>query len=172
LFAKPAWQTGKGVPNDGVRDVSDLSFAASVDHDGYLTCSPGDCVSGFRASDGTLDVVGGTSVSSPVFAGIVALLDQMTNSRQGNVNPMLYQLAATAPNAFHDITQGGNEVPCRPLTPDCPASSFFGYTAGPGYDLVTGLGSVDVLNLLTAWQTAGAASTANFHRQPRIAVVE
>jgi subtilase family serine protease len=173
LFPKPTWQVGNGVPNDNVRDVPDISFGAAVDHDGYLTCSLGDCVSGFRAADGTLDVVGGTSMGSPLFAGIVALINQMTNSSQGNVNPMLYQLAALAPDAFHDITQGGNQVPCRPLTPDCPNSGFLGYTAGTGYDLATGLGSVNVLKLLTAWPTVAAASTtAKFHAGPRNGVTD
>src|SRR5690349_9329645 len=75
-FAKPIWQTGTGVPNDGVRDVPDISFPASFDSVGYLTCSGGSCVNGYRQSDNTLNVVGGTSAGTPVFAGIVALINQ------------------------------------------------------------------------------------------------
>ncbi len=62
------------MPNDGKRDVPDISFNASFDHDGYLVCSQGSCVNGYRMANDNLFVVGGTSAGSPVFAGIVALL--------------------------------------------------------------------------------------------------
>ena len=160
LFPKPLWQTGNGVPNDGARDVPDVALSASPDHDGYLVCagdgatgnaSMPDCTSGFRAANSDLDVVGGTSAAVPGFAGIVALLNQQTNERQGNVNPNLYALASVSTDAFHDITQGSNMVPCQQGTPNCPASGQMGYLAGPGYDQVTGLGSVDAYNLIREW---------------------
>jgi uncharacterized protein (TIGR03437 family) len=148
LYSKPAWQTGPGVLNDGVRDTPDVAMAASGYHDAYVSCTGGQCVMG-----------GGTSYATPVFAGIVALLNQSLVSRGvisapglGNINPELYRLAVNVPTAFHDITTGDNIVPCVIGTPDCTTGSF-GYTAGPGYDMVTGLGSVDVANLLTAWGT-------------------
>ena len=103
-FSKPSWQTGIGVPNDGGRDVPDISLNASGGHDGYLVCSGGSCVNGFRSSTGGLTVVGGTSAGAPAFAGVVAILNQLSNSSQGNVNPKLYAFASTAPFAFHDIT--------------------------------------------------------------------
>ena len=59
LFPKPAWQNGAGVPADGHRDVPDLAFSASADHDGYLICSQSSCVNGYRKSDQTLTVMGG-----------------------------------------------------------------------------------------------------------------
>jgi subtilase family serine protease len=150
-FAKPPWQVANGVPDDNARDVPDLSVSASSDHDGYLICSGGSCVNGFRFADGILNVAGGTSVGTPAFAGIVVLINQMMNSRQGNVNPALYQLYGLAPDAFHDITEGGNEVPCLAGSRDCQSSGFLGYPASPGYDLATGLGSIDAFKLLTAW---------------------
>ncbi len=158
-FGKPTWQTGTGVPNDGARDVPDISFNASVTHDGYLICSGGSCPNptaadgeGFRASDGSLFVVGGTSAGAPVFAAIVALINQKTGSTQGNLNPKLYSLAASTPAAFHDVTSGDNKVPCTTGTTDCPSgTTMIGYTAGPGYDQVTGLGSVDASALAVAW---------------------
>ena len=151
LFSKPAWQTGAGVPADGQRDVPDLALTSSADHDGYLICSQSSCVTGYRKPDQTLTVIGGTSAAAPTFAGIVALIAQKTNDRQGNVNQYLYSLAASAPNAFHDITTGDNMVPCTAGSPDCPASGMIGYSAGPGYDLTTGLGSVDAAALVAAW---------------------
>jgi subtilase family serine protease len=151
LFSKPAWQAGTGVPTDGQRDVPDLALSSSADHDGYLICSRSSCVNGFRKSDQTLTVIGGTSTAAPTFAGIVALLVQQTNEPQGNLNPVLYGLAASSPNVFHDITTGDNMVPCTQGTKDCPSSGMIGFSAGLGYDLVTGLGSIDVGALAAAW---------------------
>lgn len=167
FFAKPAWQAGTGVPQDGQRDVPDLALSASPDHDGYLICSQNDgagnpsCTQGFRDSStqGYLDVVGGTSAAAPTFAGIVALLNQYLGaSGLGNINPNLYSLAASSAGAFHDVTTGDNIVPCTGGTTDCPTGTVhFGFTAGVGYDQVTGLGSVDSFALAKAW---GASRTA------------
>ena len=151
LFPKPSWQVAPGVPNDSARDVPDVSFSASVDIDPSLICSQGSCVNGFRGSDGSLNAIGGTSVGAPSFASIVALINQATNSRQGNVNPALYGIALTTPSVFHDVLQSGNQVPCRAGSPDCATSGFLGYTATPGYDLTTGLGSINVFKLLQVW---------------------
>jgi subtilase family serine protease len=152
-FGKPTWQTGPGVPNDNARDVPDISFAASPDINGYIICSDGGCVNGFYYSDNTLTIIGGTSAGTPAFAGVVALINQKMNARQGNVNPTLYKLATTAPAAFHDVTGGGNMVPCQRGTPNCGSNGYLGYAAGPGYDLATGWGSLDVFKLVLAWPT-------------------
>ncbi len=174
VFSKPSWQVGTGVPNDAARDVPDVSLSASPNHDGFLICSQSffagktpavtSCTAGFRASDGmSLAAVGGTSVGAPAFAGIVALLNQKTGSHGlGNINPTLYSLAASTPGAFHDVTTGNNIVPCTQGTTGCPTAAPFqyGFSAGTGYDLVTGLGSVDVTNLATAW--AGLTPTPDF----------
>src|SRR5262249_52488820 len=114
------------------------------------------CTTGFRASDGqALQGIGGTSAGAPTFAGILALINQATSSNGlGNVNPMLYQLTST-PGIFHDITTGTNKVPCSAGTKDCPSgTTTIGFSAGAGYDQVTGLGSVDVTNLINAWKAA------------------
>ncbi len=154
-FSKPSWQAGTGVPNDAARDVPDLSLNSSLFHDPSLLCVQGSCVDGFRDSQQDLTVGGGTSVAAPCFAGMVALISQKMNTPegQGNINPVLYSLAATAPAAIHDITSGNNMVPCSPGSTDCPgAAPFqFGYSAGAGYDQATGLGSVDAFNLVEAW---------------------
>ena len=157
FFSKPSWQTGPGVPNDNARDVPDVSLSGSPNHDGFLVCSQGSCTNGFRDSSGNLNVFGGTSVDSQAFAGVLAILNQATTKGLGNVNPTLYALAAnlsgTPTFPFHDVTSGSNLVPCSG-GPNCPATSpfQFGYSAAAGYDLVTGLGSVDVTKLITAWK--------------------
>jgi subtilase family serine protease len=162
FFAKPSWQTGTGVPADGARDVPDVALNASALHDPYLICSQGKCENGFRDTDSTptandLDAAGGTSAGAPTLAGILALILQATKAAGlGNVNPMLYNLAAVAPQqAFHDITSGNNKVPCTAGSKNCPAgTTSIGFSAGPGYDQVTGLGSVDADQLEAAWLAA------------------
>lgn len=131
--------------------MPDISLSASAEHDGYLLCSLGSCVTGFRSTDGGLNIAGGTSVAAPAFAGIVAILNQATNSPQGNINPALYRLAGIAPAVFHDIATGGNQVSCRLGTTDCRNGGVIGYSAATGYDQATGLGSVDASNLIASW---------------------
>jgi subtilase family serine protease len=168
LFSKPSWQTGTGVPNDGHRDVPDVSLNASPVHDSYLICDGTDengiqsCTSGFRDSQNYLDVVGGTSVGAPTFAGIVALLNQATKSNGlGNINSALYSLAgSSAANAFHDVTSGDNKVPCTKGTTNCPNGGTIGFSAGTGYDQASGLGSLDVYNLATNW--SGYSSSPSY----------
>jgi hypothetical protein len=122
---------------------------------------------------------GGTSFASPIFAGMMALVQQKTASQQGNVNYVLYKLAAsqyaggnaaacTSSNAaagnacmFYDVTEGTIAVPCFAGTTDCKpatATDEFGilpdYDAGSGYDLATGLGSLNAYNLVEGWDSA------------------
>jgi subtilase family serine protease len=152
-FTKPYWQTGTGVPNDFARDVPDVSLNAAADHDGYLFCSQGSCVDGFRTAAGYLDVVGGTSVAAPAFAGILALVEQKIGSSIGNANPVIYALANSTyyNNVFHDVTVGNNASPCTTGSADCPSGGSIGYNANVGYDLATGWGSVDAYNLANDW---------------------
>jgi Pro-kumamolisin, activation domain/Bacterial Ig-like domain (group 3) len=150
IYPKPAWQAGLGVPQDGRRDLTD---------------STGQLINAF--------VVGGTSASTPTFAAIMALVNQKTNSRQGQANFVLYPLAA-AQNAtsqsaancnssgppqstciFNDITQGNNNVP-----------GLIGFSAQPGYDLATGLGSVNAANLVNGWLNSFAATKTTLALSP------
>lgn len=161
LFTKPSYQTLL-TPKDGQRDVPDISMNASPNHDATLICAQGSCVTGFRDGSGNLNTVGGTSVGAPTFAGIVAILNQATQSPLGlgNINPTLYALASSTPGAFHDIKTGNNIVPCTSGTPTtgpasakCPTTAPFqiGFSAGTGYDLATGLGSINANVLVTSW---------------------
>jgi hypothetical protein len=166
-YPKPSWQTGSGVPPDGVRDIPDVSlFAASGSPSGsfYIICEA-DQVSGGSScapADASTEFlgVGGTSASAPAFAGIMALVNQKTPDRQGNANYVLYKLAAT-PGVFNDVPAGGTiAMPCQTGSPNCntavaghPYGVLTGYTTGTGYDLATGLGSVNVANLVNKWNT-------------------
>jgi hypothetical protein len=165
---KPTWQYGvAGIPNDGVRDLPDVSLTAAG-HDPYLLCLEGSCE---PDSQGQLYVyfISGTSASAPSFAGVMALvvnkevqLQDLAGVRLGAPNYILYRLAATqttypsqcdgsnastppaATCIFNDVTVGNNVVPGE-LGND--------YQAAAGYDLTTGLGSVNVTNLVNQWST-------------------
>ena len=172
-FSKPSWQTGTGVPNDGHRDVPDVSLNASPFHDSYLICDGTDstgnqgCSNGFRDSKDYLDTVGGTSVGAPAFAGVLSLINQATGAKGlGNVNSILYSLASSAPSSFHDITTGDNKVPCVQGFPDCPNGGTIGYIAGTGYDQASGLGSLDVFNLVTSWPGYSSNSSYSMSANP------
>lgn len=153
IFGKPSWQTGSGVPNDGKRDVPDISLNASPNHDGYLVCASGadstSCSNGFLNKSGTPNVAGGTSFGSPIFAGILAILEQKLQSKGlGNVNPGIYSLAASSySTAFHDTTSGNNQIPCKAGSTDCSKSPI-GYSATAGYDLASGWGSINAANFV------------------------
>ena len=166
-YPKPSWQNGPGVPNDGARDTPDISlFAANgANFSFYPICvATTDCTAtDANPVTGTVQItgVGGTSASSPLMAGIMALIDQSLQGRQGNPNFVLYALAKQAPSVFHDVTVGNNNVPCKQGSPDCtPDASGDGYftlqnyNAGTGYDLASGLGSIDAYALLTNWPKA------------------
>lgn len=160
FFSKPSWQTGLGVPADSARDVPDISFNSAAGHDPYLYCSNGSCTGGtFRTNGVNLTVAGGTSFAAPAFASALALIEQKVGSRLGNINPSLYGLAAlqngnSTYSLFNDVTSGNNSSACVAGTPDCPNGGTIGYTAVAGYDLATGLGSLNISNIANAWVTA------------------
>ena len=133
--------------------------------------------------------VGGTSAATPTFAAIMALVNQQTGQRQGVANYVLYSLAKTAadvcssttatlPNGcvFYDVTKGNNSVACVGGKPNCSntntAANQFGimatttggttpaFNAATGYDLATGLGTVNVTNLLAKWASPSRTSSA------------
>ncbi len=164
-FTKPSWQQGTGVPADGARDVPDIALSASPVHDPYLICSEGSCSNGFAPPLDKLYFVGGTSCAAPVFAGIVALLNQSSGGAQGQLNPGLYALASFDSGVFHDVELGDNRVPCQAGSPNCSNGSL-GFAAGPGYDLAPGLGSVDAAQLVEQWgsdfQVAVSPAVLNF----------
>jgi len=179
-YSKPAWQRGTGVPADGVRDIPDVSLLASSGFQyraQWLMCYPYTyqgvnyqwCI---RQANGSwyFGGVGGTSASAPAFAGILALVQQKTGSRLGQAAANLYNLynGSHASAIFHDVTVGNIAMSCVSGTVNCTrntAGYYFesGYDTTAGYDLATGLGSVDVAQLLKYWvsATGSAAATVN-----------
>jgi subtilase family serine protease len=164
-YAMPNWQWApsnfSGTP---MRFVPDVAFSASADHNPYLICSQlftsatdpsqtdgPSCVDGFRDSNTDLMAVGGTSATSPSFAGLLTLLVEKYG-KQGNFNQPLYSLAAQPTNyaaIFHDITTGSNAQPCTTGSTGC-VGGLVGYEATDSYDLVTGLGSINGAALYAA----------------------
>ncbi len=144
----------------------------------YIICEAdrtnGSC--SLNALEQTFLGIGGTSASAPAFAGMMALVNQFTNSAgQGNANYVLYKIgffavaksielqrnqrqAPASGCMFNDVTSGTIAMPCANGSPNCsesiPTDSYgvlSGYNAGTGYDLATGLGSVNAYNLVHNW---------------------
>jgi len=143
---KPSWQSGVfGIPNDGVRDLPDLSlFGANGLWGHYYVFCWSDTAQGGTPCTGapsTWSGAGGTSFSSPILAGVQALINQKVGGRQGNPNYVYYPLAAKEYGAagnsscnsssglgvsstcvFYDVTQGDMDVNCTG-THNCYAPS-------------------------------------------------
>ncbi len=130
VFARPTFQTGCGVPAGTRRLVPDVALEANT--------SPGNYV----AENGLWWIVGGTSDAAPQWAGLAAELAQQSGRALGNPGALLYGLCGTA--AFHDVTSGSNGD----------------YSAGVGYDLVTGLGSFDARLLLNPGAPTSTTTTS------------
>ena len=173
-YAKPSWQSGTGMPADGVRDVPDVSlFAADLTNfSAYPVClTEANCVAP-AGQMGQIELIGGTSASTPAMAGILALIDQKYG-RQGQADFVLYALAKSQPSIFHDVTKGTNNMRCIATTVDCKPDtadsydSLQEYSATAGYDLASGLGSVDANLLVTNWkQTSLKPSDTTFTISP------
>jgi subtilase family serine protease len=202
-FSQPSWQTVTVPQQASARFVPDVSLLASPYWPGYIYCTElselglsgtgSSCAPGGAAGianalalvdshgNSAPSAIGGTSVPTPIFAGMVVLLNQYlqgaASTGLGNVNPMLYALAKTkSNNYFHQLTTGNNTVYCaagqpsnQPVALRCPLSGtpILGFDASnfdtnTGYNLVTGLGSVDANNLAIAW----AGATTNFTLTP------
>ena len=157
---KPSWQTGAGVPADGHRDQPDVSFTSAA-HDAYYSCL---AYGGGNCANGYYEYLAGTSAAAPSMAAITALLNTKAGAAQGNLNPLLYRLAQTAPAVFHDVTVATSGVTscstsvasmCNNSTPSSTSltGGLAGYAVTAGYDQATGLGSLDVANFVTAATT-------------------
>lgn len=193
-YAKPDWQSVLGNPNDGVRDIPDVSLFAANGAWGhyYIFCYSDPNGGGVpcTGSPANWPGAGGTSFSSPIWAGMQLLVNQATGSRWGNPNTVYYQLAnseygsggnpscnstlgnqASSSCIFYDETLGDMDTDCLPLngTPyNCYMSNGNlgvlstdnnsyqpAYGTTTGWDFATGIGTVNVYNLVTNWPTEG-----------------
>jgi hypothetical protein len=189
-YPKPAWQSKvPGIPADQVRDLPDVSLFAGngIWNSFYIFCSADASANGncsYNSNDVAFLAAGGTSFASPSFAGIMALVEQQVGGPQGNPNYTLYQLASQqyktvgtacqsstvgAGNTciFYDVTDSSNEVSCEAGTTDCnptnPNDNFGvlpGWRATHGFDLASGLGSVNAYNMVHSWGNVSSAELA------------
>jgi hypothetical protein len=161
LFPKPSWQSGvAGIPTTPaplMRNLPDVSLT-SAGHDAYLICLEGSC------EQGEFEGVAGTSASVQAFGGIMALVRQKIGARVGQADYVFYKLAATETLAncngskatpvpstnciFYDTTVGSNAV---------PGITNGDYPTTVGYDRATGLGSVNITNLVNQWSSVNFA---------------
>jgi subtilase family serine protease len=186
---KPSWQSGVlGIPADGVRDTPDVSLFAANGVWGhyYVSCFTDPNNGGGPCTGNPADWAGdggGTSFSTPIWAGIQALVNQKLGTKQGNPAPTLYALAAKqygksgdaacdaklgnkigSSCVFLNVTVGDDDIDCVKGSPDCyrPSGTWGvlststtayhpAYLAGVGYNFPTGIGTVNVANLLAAW---------------------
>jgi subtilase family serine protease len=197
VYSKPYWQKeAVGIPKDGKRDLPDISLFASNAFWSHaiLFCMSDAAQGGFpcdytNGPDTLFNSAGGTSFTTPQFAGIQALINQKAGGAQGNPAPIYYDLAkkefgtssdpdkgklkecnASRGNGvsssciFYDVTAGNIVVPCYG-TNNCynPSPSGYGllstsntslqeaYPTTAGWDFATGLGSINVTNLVNSW---------------------
>jgi len=133
FFTRPGYQQSVRDVVGGSRGVPDISMSAACD--GAV-----DTYSSYQGAPSGWSPECGTSEATPLFAGIVALADQVAGHSLGLINPALYQLAAEHKPGLVDVTNGNNTVS---FTQDGREQTVTGFTARPGYNLATGLGTVN-----------------------------
>jgi subtilase family serine protease len=143
IFGKPDFQEDVTTQGDA-RGIPDISLSAAVDGGAVVYYSF------TKPAGGTpWHIFGGTSEASPLFAGVVAIADQLAGHRLGNINDRLYELSdEAAHNGIVDITQGN--INYKQVNSDKTTVSITGPSAGPGYDLASGLGTVNAKRFVPA----------------------
>jgi subtilase family serine protease len=131
IFGRPSFQNGVTSVVGNQRGVPDISMSASCDH-------AVDIFASFSGAGGWSDICG-TSEATPIFAGVIALADQVAGHPLGPINALLYRMAAAHDPGIVDITRGNNTV-----TFEQGGKTFtvHGAAAVPGYDLSSGLGTI------------------------------
>jgi len=129
VFSRPSWQGGPGVPAGSMRCVPDVAAVSNANTNTTLN------VGALVVVNGVFSGTSGTSLSAPVWAGLIAIVNQARSNLGlkplGLLGPWIYPLIGSS--AFRDITKGNNGA----------------YGAGPGYDLCTGVGTPNLTNLIT-----------------------
>jgi subtilase family serine protease len=133
LFSRPAYQNGVQNVVGSRRGVPDISMSGACNGsvDTYGT---------YRGAPAGWTPACGTSEATPMFAGIVALADQVAGHSLGLVNPALYRLSAEDAPGIVDVTSGNNTVS---FTQGGHKYTVPGFSARPGYDLASGVGTVN-----------------------------
>jgi subtilase family serine protease len=133
VFSRPWYQNGVANVVGRSRGVPDIAMSGACS--GLV-----DTYQSFGGEAAGWYVVCGTSEASPLFAGIVALTDQVARHPVGFINPALYALSAERAPGLVDITHGNNTVG---FTQNGTLYTVQGYSAGRGYDLASGVGTVN-----------------------------
>jgi subtilase family serine protease len=149
VFFRPLYQALERRVVGFRRGTPDISMSAAV-NGGALTYL------GFLGSNSGYYVIGGTSWATPLFSGVVAVADQAAHHPLGLLNPRLYALAAFHARGIVDVTAGNNTVG---FSQDGQNYVVQGFDAVRGYDLATGLGTVD-----GAWLVKELATPFPFRR--------
>jgi subtilase family serine protease len=118
---------------DHKRGTPDISMSAAVNGGAWVYYS-------FQPTTVGWHIFGGTSEASPIFSGVVALADQYAHHRLGLINPALYLMSAARLPGIADVTSGNNTVS---FSQGGHADTVPGYSAQPGYDLASGVGTVN-----------------------------
>jgi subtilase family serine protease len=133
IFPRPAYQDGVQSVVGSQRGVPDISMSGA--------CNGGvDAYQSFAGQPAGWYVVCGTSESTPLFSGIVALADQVAGHPLGLINPALYAMSAAGAPGIVDVTSGNNSVT---FTQSHKHNTVTGFPALPGYDLASGVGTID-----------------------------
>ncbi len=135
VFGRPAYQNGVAGTVGGRRGVPDISMSAAVDGAAlvYLDAKAAQGPAGFY-------LIGGTSEASPLMSGVVAIADQLAGHGLGLLNPALYKMEAAGDPGLVDVTAGTNTVT---FPQGGSVHSVRGFDAVKGYDLSSGLGTID-----------------------------
>lgn len=133
IFARPTYQNSVQNVVQKSRGTPDISLSAAVDGGALVYTTFGGYAAGWH-------IFGGTSEASPLLSGVVAIADQAAGHRLGQLNPALYQLAQQGARGIPDVTIGNNTVT---FTQNGSTYTVTGYAAAPGYDLSSGLGTVN-----------------------------
>jgi subtilase family serine protease len=133
FFARPWYQNGAAKVTGPTRGVPDISMSGACN--GAV-----DTYQSFTGEPAGWYLTCGTSEASPLFAGIVALTVQVAHHKLGLINPALYTLSKYHAPGLVDVTSGNNTVG---FTQDGTAYTVKGFSAKKGYDLVTGVGTVN-----------------------------
>lgn len=137
VFSRPSYQNSVRSVVGNHRGTPDISMSAAVDGAGIIYYS-------FNPARLGWHLVGGTSEAAPIFAGVVALADQVAKHSLGNIDSALYTLGRLPQTGIVDVTIGDNSF-----------AGVTGYPATPGYDLSSGLGTVDLARFVPALAVAG-----------------